>query len=249
PNTTTHAPNTTTHAPNTTTHAPNTTTHAPNTTTHAPNTTTPATTHAIPTLPPTSSPPKTGNYTVKDDKEVCIIAHMGLEIQIVKSTEKKTDKRYLNIEPKLTNASGICADPKSNLLLTFPEGFINFTFVKESKTYYIEEVSVELIVASEGQWNVSSGKLKLLSTDLGYSVKCKRTPTVKLGDHLELIMAEVKLQAFEIKNSTFGKEEMCSYDRNMTAVAIAIVVIVIIVLAIVVYFIWHKRRSTGYQRI
>ncbi|XP_071998821.1 lysosome-associated membrane glycoprotein 3 isoform X2 [Engystomops pustulosus] len=249
PNTTTHAPNTTTHAPNTTTHAPNTTTHAPNTTTHAPNTTTPATTHAIPTLPPTSSPPKTGNYTVKDDKEVCIIAHMGLEIQIVKSTEKKTDKRYLNIEPKLTNASGICADPKSNLLLTFPEGFINFTFVKESKIYYIEEVSVELIVASEGQWNVSSGKLKLLSTDLGYSVKCKRTPTVKLGDHLELIMAEVKLQAFEIKNSTFGKEEMCSYDRNMTAVAIAVVVIVIIVLAIVVYFIWHKRRSTGYQRI
>ncbi|XP_040285920.1 lysosome-associated membrane glycoprotein 3, partial [Bufo bufo] len=257
PNTTTHAPNTTTHAPNTTTHAPNTTTHAPNTTTHAPNTTTHApnntttihvTTHAIPTLPPKPSPPEIGNYTVKDGK-VCIIAHMGLELQIDNSTKKSTDRRYFNIEPKNTNANGACGDYTSKLVLQFPEGSINFTFVKESKTYYIEEVSVQFYMPSAGWWNGTSGKLKLLSTDVGYSVGCKRTPTVKLGDNLELVLAEVKLQAFEIQNGTFGKEEICSYDRNFTAVAIAVVIIVLIVIAILVYFIWHKRRSSGYQRL
>ncbi|XP_075720169.1 lysosome-associated membrane glycoprotein 3 [Rhinoderma darwinii] len=261
-NTTTHAPsnttipapsNTTTHAPsNTTTHAPsNTTTHAPsNTTTQAPfNTTTHATTHITPTLPPKPSPPKIGNYTVKDKKGACIMAVMGLELQIDNEAKEEKDRKYFNIEPNQTNANGRCSDSKSNLLLEFPEGYINFTFVKESKTYYIEEVSVQFYVASSGRWIGTSGKLKLLPTDVGYSVKCKRTPTVKLGDKLELVLAEVKLQAFEIHNATFGKEEMCSYDRNFTAVAIAIVVIVIIVLAIVLYFIWHKRRSSGYQRI
>ncbi|XP_069583343.1 lysosome-associated membrane glycoprotein 3 isoform X2 [Ranitomeya imitator] len=258
-NTTTHAPsNTTTHAPsNTTTHAPsNTTTHAPsNTTTHAPsntttsNTTSHTTTHVIPTLPPTSGPPEIGNYTVKDNKGACIIADMGLELQVDISIKGKTEKRYLNIKPKETNANGTCGASKSNLLLQFPEGFINFTFVKEEKIYYIEEVSVQLHVASEGRWNGTSGKLKLLSTDVGYSVACKRTPTVKLADNLELVLAEVKLQAFDIKDGNFGKEEMCSYDRNFTAVIIAVVVIVVIILAIVIYFIWHKRKSSGYQQI
>ncbi|XP_073531091.1 lysosome-associated membrane glycoprotein 3 isoform X2 [Phyllobates terribilis] len=257
-NTTTHAPsNTTTHAPtNTTTHAPsNTTTHAPsNTTTHAPSNTTTSnttshTTHVIPTLPPTSAPPEIGNYTVKDGKGACIIADMGLELELDISMKGKKDKRYFNIKPKETNANGTCADSKSNLFLKFPEGFINFIFVKEGKTYYIEEVSVQLDVASPGRWNGTSGKLKLLSTDVGYSVACKRTPKVKLGDNMELLLAEVKLQAFDITDGKLGKEEMCSYDRNFTAVIIAVVVIAIIIIAIAVYFIWHKRKSSGYQQI
>ncbi|XP_066457694.1 lysosome-associated membrane glycoprotein 3 isoform X2 [Eleutherodactylus coqui] len=250
-NATTHAPsNATTHAPsNSTTHGPfNTTTHLPvtNTTTHAPFNTT---THATPTLPPTSSPPEIGNYTVKDGKGPCIIAIMGLELQIDNSTKERTDRRYFNIQPKHTNANGTCGDSKSNLLLQFPEGSINFTFIKESKTYYIEEVSAQFYVASAGRWNGNSGKVKLLSSDVGYSVMCKRTPTVQLGENLELILADVKLQAFEIKNGTFSKEEMCSYDRNITAVAIAIAVIVIVVIAIILYFVWQKRRSSGYEHI
>ncbi|KAM4040779.1 lysosome-associated membrane glycoprotein 3 isoform 2-T2 [Anomaloglossus baeobatrachus] len=252
PNTTTHAPNTTTHAPNITTHAPNTTTHAPNTTTHAPNTTTHApntTTHVIPTLPPTSGPPENGNYTVKDGKGVCIIAEMGLELQIDISIKGKTEKRFLNIKPKETRVNGTCGDSKSNLLLQFPEGFINFIFVKESKVYYIDEVSVQLDVASAGRWNGTAGKLKLLSTYVGYYVACKRTPKVKLGDNMELLLAEVKLQAFDIKDGKLGKEEVCSYDRDFTAVIIAVVVIAIILLGIAIYFIWHKRKSSGYQQI
>ncbi|CAJ0934109.1 unnamed protein product [Ranitomeya imitator] len=168
------------------------------------------------------------------------------------------EKRYLNIKPKETNANGTCGASKSNLLLQFPEGFINFTFVKvlisgravdtasdqhstgaisglisiaeqdakrvglnlplkrlsmkfakrgRKDFYYIQEVSVQLHVASEGRWNGTSGKLKLLSTDVGYSVACKRTPTVKLADNLELVLAEVKLQAFDIKDGNFGKGE------------------------------------------
>ncbi|XP_056421274.1 lysosome-associated membrane glycoprotein 3 isoform X2 [Hyla sarda] len=253
-NTTTHAPsNTTTHAPsNTTTHVPtNTTTHSPsNITTHAPfNTTTHATIHTTPVLPTKSSPPKNGNYTVKDGKGTCIIADLGLEIQIDNSTKEKSDKKYFNIDPKQTTPIGTCGDFKSNLLLQFPEGSINFTFVKESKTYYIEQVSVQFYVASAGKWDGTSGKQKLLPTDVGYSVTCKRTPAVQLGDKLELILADVKLQAFDIQDGKLGKEETCSYDRNITAVAIAIAVVVIIVIAIVLYFIWHKKRSSGYERI
>ncbi|XP_075058298.1 lysosome-associated membrane glycoprotein 3 isoform X2 [Mixophyes fleayi] len=249
-NTTTHAPsNTTTHAPsNTTTHAPsNTTTHAPsNTTTHAPsNTTTHTTAKPTPTLPPVPSTPERGNYTVKDDKSTCVIANMGLELVL----ENSTKKSYFNVAPKQTNSSGACGDSKANLLLTFTEGSINFAFVKESKVYYIDEVSVSFYLASAGNWNGTASKLKLLSTDIGYSVKCKDTPAVKLGNNLQLVLSDVKLQAFDITNGIFGKEEMCSHDRNIIAVAISVTVIIVLIIAVVIYFIWHKRRSSGYQQI
>ncbi|XP_063772412.1 lysosome-associated membrane glycoprotein 3 isoform X2 [Pseudophryne corroboree] len=250
-NTTTHAPsNTTTHAPsNTTTHAPsNTTTHVPsNTTTHVPsNTTAHTTAKPSPTLAPGPSPPENGNYTVKNKTVTCIVAQMGLELELENSTKKKN---YFNIEPKHTTANGTCGDKKANLLLTFSEGTIYFVFVKESKVYYINEVTVNFSLASAGHWNGTASKLKLLSTDEGYSVKCKNTPTVKLANNMQLVMSNVKLQAFDIKNGDFGKEEMCTFDRNIVAVAIAVTVIIVIIIAIVIYFIWHKRRSSGYQHI
>ncbi|XP_018422560.1 PREDICTED: lysosome-associated membrane glycoprotein 3 [Nanorana parkeri] len=120
--------------------------------------------------------------------------------------------------------------------------------VKESKIYYIDEISVNFSWSSE-HWNGTDGKLKLLSTDVGYAVKCKNTPTVKMASNLQLTMADVTLQAFDIRNDTRGKEAACSYDRNMIAVAIAVTVLIVIIIAIIIYFICHKKRSSGYQRI
>ncbi|XP_053315211.1 lysosome-associated membrane glycoprotein 3 isoform X2 [Spea bombifrons] len=278
PNTTSHAvtnhttitPNTTTHAvtnhttitPNTTTHAvtnhttitPNTTTHAvtnhttitPNTTTHATtkHTTASYTTSPVPTLAPKPSPPTTGNYTVKNDKVTCILAIIGLELELYNSTKTLG---YFNIAPEHTSASGSCGDNKANLKLSFPEGFINFGFVQDKSGYYIEDVMVFLKLSSES-WNVNATNKKLLYTDKGYSVKCKNTPHVKVDSSVTLVMTHVKLQAFDIKNGMFGKEMLCSYDRNIIGVAVGLTVVVLVIIGIIIYLIYHKKKS-GYQRI
>ncbi|KAM9316554.1 lysosome-associated membrane glycoprotein 3 [Gastrophryne carolinensis] len=201
-NTTTPAPsNTTTPAPsNTTTHAPsNTTTPAPsNTTTHAPSDTTSS---PLPTLPPKPSPPSTGNYSAQNGNDACILALMGLSLELDISKEK----RYFNIDPMNTYSNGTCGETKANLVLSFHQGLINFVFAKENKMYYISEVSVIFTWEGTGHWNETVTNLNLLKTAVGYAVKCKNTPTIKLGGSVQLTMADVKLQAFEIQKKSFGK--------------------------------------------
>ncbi|KAM4694039.1 lysosome-associated membrane glycoprotein 3 isoform 2-T2 [Discoglossus pictus] len=246
-NTTTHAPNTTAHVTNTTTHAPNTTAHVTNTTTHGPNTTTPhmSTTVPTPTLQPKPSPPETGNYSVKSEKETCIIALMGLELELSNSTKTK---QYFNIVPKGTKATGQCESSKANLNLTFSEGFINFLFVKDANYYHIEEITANFIQSSSVKWYGTVSKETLLTTNNGYHVKCTNTPDVHLSDNMTLVMANVDLQAFDIKDGVFGKATSCSYDRNV-CLAVGLTVVILIIIGLVAYLIYHKKKSSGYQRI
>ncbi|XP_040205380.1 lysosome-associated membrane glycoprotein 3 isoform X2 [Rana temporaria] len=248
-NTTTHS---TPHTTSNTTHTPsNTTSHAPtNTTTH------PTTAHTTsPILPTKPSPPIRREYKVKDANNVtCIIADMGLALELDNSTTVMQDKDakvkwYFNVNPETTTANGTCNESTATLILTFPQGSIHFVFVKDKKIYYIDDVSVNFTWNSAEHWIGTARNLKLLSTDVGYATKCKTTPTVKLASNLSLSMADVKLQAFNLTDGVFGKEEVCSYDRNMIAVAVAVTILIIIIIAIVIFFICHKRRSSGYQRI
>ncbi|XP_063298794.1 lysosome-associated membrane glycoprotein 3 isoform X2 [Pelobates fuscus] len=246
PNATTTAPNATTTAPNATTTAPNVTTAAPNTTTHALNTTTAHhTTLPTPTLAPHSSKPASGNYTVKDEKVTCIKASMGLELQLYNSSRIEG---YFDIVPETTKATGNCGTDAANLNITFAEGFINFGFVQDKSGYYIKEVDVVFKLSSQ-TWRANSTNEKLLYTDKGYAVKCKNTPTIKFKNDLNLVMAEVKLQAFDLNNGEFGKVTTCSYDRNIIGIAVGVTVLVIVIIIVIIYLIWHKKKSSGYERI
>uniref|UniRef100_A0A8C5M1X4 Lysosomal associated membrane protein 3 n=1 Tax=Leptobrachium leishanense TaxID=445787 RepID=A0A8C5M1X4_9ANUR len=245
-NTTTHAPNTTAHTTYTTTHAPTTTAHTTNTTTHALNTTTSSyTTQPTPTLAPNPSPPTAGIYTVKDIKNViCIKALVGLELQLYNSSKVKG---YYNIIPNETTTDGTCGDSTANLKVSFPGGFINFGFVTDQGYYYIKDIDVLLKLASE-TWNVSTTNEKLLYTKRGNSVTCKNTPTTKIKDSVGVVMANVKLQAFDFTSGEFGKEQRCSYENNVIAVAIGVTVAVIVIIGIL-YLIWRKKKASGYERI
>ncbi|KAM8953119.1 lysosome-associated membrane glycoprotein 3 [Pelodytes ibericus] len=269
PNTTTHitanttpAPNTTTHttanttlAPNTTTHttanttlAPNTTTHSTANTTLAPNTTTALhTTLPTPTLAPRPSPPSNGNYTVKNGTDACIMALMGVELELYNSTKIKG---YFNIVPDKTQATGTCGDKKANLKLTFTNGFINFGFVQDKSGYYIKDVIVLFKFGSE-TWLANNTNEKLLYTDNGYSVKCKNTPTIKWNNYLSLVITDVKLQAFGIHNGIFGKEKECYADINQTLIPVGVVLSIVglFLIIFVVILLARRRRNSDYQRI
>ncbi|KAE8603809.1 hypothetical protein XENTR_v10014471 [Xenopus tropicalis] len=250
-NTTTLAPNTTTThiTSNTTTLAPNTTTTlAPNTTTtHSVTTTkTASTTTPTPTLEPKPSPPETGNYTVKIKNEFCIEALMGLELELTNSTKTQ---QYFNIVPSQINSNGTCEKSKANLNLTFANSYINFVFAQDDNSYYLDNVTVYFNLTRSESWYGNATNQKLLKTENGYSVKCKNTPKIQLGDTMNLVMTNVKLQVFNFKDNSFGKETTCKYDHNFGLMIAGIVIVVIVVLGVIIYFIWHKRKSSGYQRI
>ncbi|XP_075426811.1 lysosome-associated membrane glycoprotein 3 isoform X2 [Ascaphus truei] len=228
----------------TTAHTTANTTTAHTTTAHTTNTTTPF----IPTLPPKPSPPTTGNYSVKTGNNTCIKALMGLELELDFSAQ---DHRYFNVEPNSsrTAVTGTCGANKANLNLTFPEGSINFMFVKEEHIYYISEVSVRYKLSPSIIWYGNASNQKLFKTDNRYAVTCKHAPAIKLSSSMSLVMTDVKLQAFGINNNTFGKESTCSADYNVIAPAIAVTVVVVIILGLIMYAVYLKIKSSGYQRI
>lgn len=160
-------------------------------------------------------------------------------------------KWYFNVKPETTTGNGTCNESTATLILTFPQGSIHFVFVEEKKIYYIDEISVNFTWNSTEHWNGTARNLTLLRTDVGYAAKCKSTPTVKLAGNLSLSIADVKLQAFHIRDGAFGKEKVCYTDRNkvLVPVGVALAVVGLILIILLVVLLLRRRRSSGYERI
>nr|XP_054101368.1 lysosome-associated membrane glycoprotein 3 isoform X6 [Callithrix jacchus] len=126
-----------------TTHAPGTTAATQSTTGTAP----PVSTIPAPTLAPQPTSAKTGTYQVLNGSRLCIKAEMGIQLIVQDKESVFSPRRYFNIDPNITQASGNCGTRKSNLLLNFQGGFVNFTFTKDEKSYYISEVGAYLTVS------------------------------------------------------------------------------------------------------
>ncbi|XP_041038789.1 lysosome-associated membrane glycoprotein 3 [Carcharodon carcharias] len=259
-NTTAHTPratNTTAHTPratNTTAHTPratNTTAHTPratNTTAHS-TTTIHALTTTLPTLVPNFSLPETGHYIVSIKNATCIKATIGIQL-IVK---QKAKDLYFNIPPAKTVTSGKCGNIASWIILKFNSGFVNFTFVKDVKQYYISEISVALDATNNlgTSYHGIVKHMKLFKTTVGYSYLCKSKQVVAFStDSLQILTVNAQLQAFDIPGGKFGKVEECFLDsRFIVPIAFGVSLFVLIMVVIIVYLACRRRRLEGYQRI
>ncbi|XP_072447765.1 macrosialin-like [Chiloscyllium punctatum] len=269
-NHTTHAPaNHTTHAPaNHTTHAPaNHTTHSPaNHTTHAPanHTTHSPASHTTRAVLPTSVSPSpspeiaVGRYNVTNNKTVCAMAKLGIQFRVQYQTAKKHAAwGVFFIEPNRTQAAGICSTGSVVMNLTFPEGFLTFTFKKDSKqrTFYLSGVHSELTyrfpgAAGASRYTAHNYSLTMLQAHLGHSYSCSNQ-SVRASSTYWVDLEDQQVQVFNIaKDHQFGAAELCPQDKKLPVVIIVVVVIlVILILVIVAYLIGRKRHPAGYQSI
>ncbi|CAM5072361.1 unnamed protein product [Eretmochelys imbricata] len=164
--TTTHGTHhTTTHPTNHTTTHPthHTTTHGTHhTTTHPANHTTPHTTPhlttAAPTLPPDAA---VGNYLVWNGSDVCLRVQSGLQIRI--QYENRSKARLwgaFTVQPNHTVVLGTCSQDSATMNITFAQGFLHFTFVKNTtqNAVYLHEVGASLNVHFPGPHRASSGR-------------------------------------------------------------------------------------------
>ncbi|XP_078420076.1 uncharacterized protein LOC144693851 isoform X2 [Cetorhinus maximus] len=240
----TNATASTPHATNTTAHTP----HATNATTNY-TTTIHALTTLLPTLVPIFSLPETGHYIVSIKNTTCIKATIGIQL-IVK---QKAKDLYFNIPPAKTVTSGKCGNIASWIILKFNSGFVNFTFVKDVKQYYISEISVALDATNNlgTSYHGNVNHMKLFKTTVGCSYKCKSKQYVAFStDSLQILTVNTQLQAFDIPGGKFGKVEECFLDsRFIVPIIFGISLFVLIIVVIIVYLVCRRRRLEGYQRI
>ncbi|CDQ88039.1 unnamed protein product [Oncorhynchus mykiss] len=281
-NTTTAAPttaNTTTAAPttaNATTAAPttaNATTAAPttaNATTAAPTTANATTANATTTahVPTTTATPKpqptppanltVGNYTLKSEKGLCLMAQLALQIKV----EDTGKTGVFIVQPAKTIVKGGCEKSTANLTLTFKEGFITFMFNKNTtqNAVYVDTVSFSLSypLASGDNGKMSppyvakNGSLDLFLAKVGHSYSCK-SESVFMGKGLYLDITQDRIQAFNItKEWDFGTSDPCPADRPAdyrVAIAVGIVLLILIIIVVVAYLLSRRKRSDGYQSL
>uniref|UniRef100_A0AAZ3R939 Lysosome-associated membrane glycoprotein 2-like luminal domain-containing protein n=1 Tax=Oncorhynchus tshawytscha TaxID=74940 RepID=A0AAZ3R939_ONCTS len=245
--------NTSTAAP-TTTLTPTTT--ASNSTTADP--TTANTTTAAPTTPTPPANLTVGNYTLKSEKGLCLMAQLALQIRV----EDTGKTGVFIVQPVQTHVKGGCEKSTANLTLTFKEGFITFMFNKNTtqNAVYVDTVSFSLsyplISGDNGKMSLpyvaKNGSLDLFLAKVGHSYSCK-SESVFMGKGLYLDITQDRIQAFNItKEWDFGTSDPCPADRPAdyrVAIAVGIVLLILIIIVVVAYLLSRRKRSDGYQSL
>ncbi|XP_064021562.1 lysosome-associated membrane glycoprotein 3 [Pogoniulus pusillus] len=229
-----------------------TTTARTNTTTIHPGTQTtiPSTTVTVrPTLAPQPSSIPTGTYLISNGTRTCIKMVVGLQLMAQATQKKQTE--YMVVNPNRTRTSGSCGTTQSELIITFSEGFVNFTFVKQAPSYYVSKIGTRLQLSSEGMVYYAAIEERLFTTKLGNSFKCTSKQIFSLEKNFQLLFINMQLQAFDMVSNQFGKEEECFLDKNSKAapIAVGLSILGLFVIVFVTFLISRRKPQRGYQRI
>ncbi|XP_078693345.1 lysosome-associated membrane glycoprotein 2-like [Branchiostoma floridae x Branchiostoma belcheri] len=200
------------------------------------NMTTPMTT--IATLPPPRPvpDPSTLNFTLTDDeKKICFMALMGVQIEVNYTTnDKKKSTARWNV-PKSVTVTGECSNTTTTLTLSFDGELtvVTMTFRNQSgkggtvNKFMVSDIDLQYVTdkshfpdaqpAELGKHiNISKGNLTVFKGELGSSYLCKRGDNVTLNQNVTLRMIEVHVQPFGLTSNKFDQAEVCEADNDVT---------------------------------
>ncbi|XP_033003617.1 lysosome-associated membrane glycoprotein 1 [Lacerta agilis] len=214
----------------------------------------PTTTSVAPTAAPTAAPktPDVGRYNLTG----CLLASMGLQLNVTYTTKNQTKKWELLNLPANTNFSGHCGDSTVTLNLTSGSTDLVFYFEQNSTTdkYFLHRISVSTSLPVESikrTFKADNDSLSALKATVGKSYKCFSEESILISNETSLNIFNAQVQAFKITGDTFGTPEECPMDENNMLIPIivgaALAGLVLIVL--IAYLIGRKRSHAGYQTI
>ncbi|NXO57490.1 LAMP1 protein, partial [Aramus guarauna] len=231
-----------------------------------------STTAVVPTTPkqttsqvPTTSPapsvlpsnPAVGKYNVTGPNGTCVLAYMGLQLNITYlKKDEKLGLDLLNFIPHNTTSSGTCDNTSAILNLTFEKTRVIFRFALNASTekFFLQGVNVSTTLPSEAKvpkFEASNNSMSELRATVGNSYKCSAEENLQITDKALVNIFNVQIQVFKIDGDKFGAVEECQLDENNMLIPIivgaALAGLVLIVL--IAYLIGRKRSHAGYQTI
>ncbi|XP_038630773.1 lysosome-associated membrane glycoprotein 2-like isoform X2 [Scyliorhinus canicula] len=211
------------------------------------------TTPIVPTPVPTKPPPElpaVGNYTIKNGSDPCLLASMGLQLNIT-YTENKT--HLVNIDSNST-ASGYCGDKDATLVLEDMDTTIQFNFIVDQSKFFLKEVkaNVSLVInGSRTALNSNNSNLRFWQAFVGSSYMCHKEQSIVVTDQLVINAFNVWVQPFQVKNGTFSRAEECSLDDDsiLIPVVVGAALAGLIVIVVIAYMIGRRKSYAGYQTL
>ncbi|NXL34182.1 LAMP1 protein, partial [Glaucidium brasilianum] len=219
------------------------------------------TTSQVPTTSPapTASPPNpaVGKYNVTGPNGTCVLAYMGLQLNITyPKKDGKMGLDLLNFIPHNTTFSGRCDNTSAFLNLTFEKTRVIFHFVLNASTekFFLQGLNVSTTLPSEAKvpkFEASNNSMSDLRATVGNSYKCSAEENLQVTNDALVNVFNVQIQVFKIDGDKFGAVEECQLDENNMLIPIivgaALAGLVLIVL--IAYLIGRKRSHAGYQTI
>ncbi|XP_062258062.1 lysosome-associated membrane glycoprotein 1b [Platichthys flesus] len=220
---------------------------------------------APPTVAPTTaaphkdpSSPERGNYVVSNNGTACLLASMGLQLNISFSSlsQNKTVQEVVNIQPTATNSSGSCKSDIATLMLTTDAQKTNLTFSftlnSTSNKYHLSNVSLSAAWPDmKDPVSVRNNSLDYLRGSLGFSYMCREKQTLDVVQTVSINIIQVQVQPFGLTGSQFGAAEECQLDEDdmLIPIIVGAALAGLVVIVLLAYLIGRKRSHAGYQTI
>lgn len=204
------------------------------------------------TLTPTSIPvptPTVGNYTISNGNATCLLATMGLQLNI---TEEKVPFIF-NINPATTNFTGSCQPQTAQLRLNNSQiKYLDFIFaVKNEKRFYLKEVNVNMYLANGSAFHVSNNNLSFWDAPLGSSYMCNKEQVVSVSRTFQINTFNLKVQPFNVTKGEYSTAQECSLDDDTILIPIIVGAGLsgLIIVIVIAYLIGRRKTYAGYQTL
>ncbi|XP_066496056.1 lysosome-associated membrane glycoprotein 2 isoform X2 [Tiliqua scincoides] len=208
--------------------------------------------HPLPTVAP-GEKPTTGNYSVKRNGTTCLLANMGLQLNISQNTEGRL---IMNINPSTTVVSGSCGNKTAVLQLndanTTMIAFIFAVTNENSGKFYLKEVNITVMDPfHKTQVHADNSSLDNWKAFMGSSYMCQRQQTLRLSQLFSINTFDVWVQPFLVKENAFATADECLLDDDAIIIPIAVgaALGVLIVLIVTAYIIGRRKSQVGYQTL
>ncbi|XP_011832576.1 PREDICTED: lysosome-associated membrane glycoprotein 2 isoform X1 [Mandrillus leucophaeus] len=209
------------------------------------------TTVPSPTTTPTpKEKPEAGTYSVNNGNDTCLLATMGLQLNI---TQDKVAS-VININPNTTHSTGSCRSHTALLRLNSSTiKYLDFVFaVKNENRFYLKEVNISMYLVNGSVFSIANNNLSYWDAPLGSSYMCNKEQTVSVSGAFQINTFDLRVQPFNVTQGKYSTAEECSADSDLNfliPVAVGVALGFLIIVVFISYMIGRRKSRTGYQSV
>ncbi|KAJ8776402.1 hypothetical protein J1605_015517 [Eschrichtius robustus] len=200
------------------------------------------------TTPSPKEKPEVGSYSVVNSNGTCLLATMGLQLNI---THDKVAS-VININPNTTNFTGSC-HPQTALLRLSSSNikYLDFVFaVRNENRFYLKEVNVSMYLVNGSVFSIANNNLSYWDAPLGSSYMCNKEQTVSVSGAFQINTFDLRVQPFNVMEGKYSTAQDCSADDDnfLVPIAVGAALAGVLILVLLAYFIGLKRHHAGYEQ-
>ncbi|XP_007116126.2 lysosome-associated membrane glycoprotein 2 isoform X1 [Physeter macrocephalus] len=201
------------------------------------------------TTPPKKEKPEVGSYSVVNGNGTCLLATMGLQLNI---TQDKVAS-VININPNTTNFTGSC-HPQTALLRLSSSSikYLDFVFaVKNENRFYLKEVNVSMYLVNGSVFSIANNNLSYWDAPLGSSYMCNKEQTVSVSGAFQINTFDLRVQPFNVMEGKYSTAQECSLDDDIILIPIIVGAGLsgLIIVIVIAYLIGRRKSYAGYQTL